>query len=120
MFRSRPIPRLEKRAFGPAGGPPTDGVADGRVTRRHRLTVQTDPLPKPTRQPCVHVGEAHALGPDATVATPEPAQRVAQRHRMLRPRYVVPRAHLRIADVSGPSSTARADIALYPPALHVD
>ena len=53
VFRSRAIPGLEKRALGAARRPPAHGMAHGRVTGRHRLTIQAHPLPEPPRQPGV-------------------------------------------------------------------
>ena len=71
VFRPRPIPRVEKRAFCSARRPPTHGVAHGRVTRRHRLTIEPDPLAEPARHPRVGIGEPDALGADPAVPTPD-------------------------------------------------
>jgi hypothetical protein len=65
-------------------------MPDGRMTGRHRLTIQPNPLAEPARQSGVRIGKPHTLGPDAAVPTPEPAQRIAQRHGMLDPRQIVP------------------------------
>src|ERR1700674_3766520 len=80
-----------------------------RVTGRHRLTIESNALAETARQSRMAIGKRHPLRADAAVATPQPAQRVAQRHRMLCPRQVVSGAHLRIPYAPRPSSTARTE-----------
>src|SRR6266851_3567520 len=119
-FRPRAIPRLQKRLLRAPGRPPTYRMPHGRVTRRHRLTIEANALTEAPRQTRVRVGKAHPLGADSAVPAPEATQGVAQRHRMLRPRQVVPGARLRVTDVSCPSPAPRTDIAANPSPLELD
>jgi hypothetical protein len=102
------------------GRPPTHHMPHGRVTRRHRLTIEPNALPEAPGQPCVRVGKAHPLGADPAAPAPEATQGVAQRHRMFRPWQVVPSAHLRIAHAPRPSCTARTDRAANPAPLELN
>src|SRR5216684_2264051 len=113
-LRPGAIPRFEKGSLRAPGCAPAHRVPYGRVTRRHRLTVEPNPLAEPARQPRVGISKGHALGPDATGSAPETTQGVPQRHRMLGPRHVVPRAHLPIADAPRSAPAPRTDIRRIP------
>src|SRR6516165_3719357 len=116
-LRPCPVPGLEKGAFRSPRRAPTHRMANGGVTRRHRLTVQPNPPLKAARQPRMQVGKVHSLGPNATVATPEPPQRIPQRDWMLRPGQVVPGADLLVPHTTRPPVATRTDIVPQAPAL---
>jgi hypothetical protein len=95
-------------------------MPDRRMTRRHRLTIEPDPLPEPPGQARMRVGKPDALGANAAVSAPESAQPIPQSHRMLGPRQVVPGAHLRITHVTGSTATAGARKSMNPPSLQLE
>jgi hypothetical protein len=115
-----PVPRLEKRAFRPTRGAPTHGVPDRRMTCRHRLTIEANPLPEPPGQARMRVRKPDALGANAALSAPHSAQPISQPHRMLGPRQVVPGAHLRITHLTGATPTARAGKPMTPFPLQLE
>src|SRR5436190_8659812 len=50
-----------------------DAVADGRVTGRHRLTIDADLLSQPSGDARLRSRELDAFGADAAVSTQDPA-----------------------------------------------
>jgi hypothetical protein len=75
-FWTRAIPRLEERAFGPARRAPAHRMPHGRVTGRHRLTIEPNALAEASGQARVRIGKAHPLGANPASPTPQPAQPV--------------------------------------------
>src|SRR4051812_31210486 len=114
------IPVAQERVLRSTRFPPTDAVADGRMRRRHRLTVHPNLLPQAPRHPRLRIGELDAFGADAALSTPDPSLPIHQRHWMRRPRHIVPRAVTRRSHTARASTTATASIASDPAALDAD
>lgn len=96
----------------PHDGPsPAHAVAHRRVTRRHRLAVDTDLLSQATGDAGLRIRELDALGPNPTPAALDSPLAIRQRHRMRRPRQIVPGAIPRAPHATRPSATATARIA---------
>ena len=80
------------------------------MARWHRLAVEPDLLSESPRHPCHGIGERYLLRAYPAPAAPHPTQGVDQRHRVLRPRQVVPGAVLGIAHARAPSTAATARV----------
>jgi hypothetical protein len=73
-----------------------------------------------TREAGLRVGKGHALGANATTPTPHAPLPIHERHRMCRPRQVIPCAFDRISDMPCPASTSRTFVPVDPPAFNPD
>ena len=113
------IPVGQEGLFGAPRFAPTDAVPHGRVAGRHRLAIQPDLLAQAARDPRFGIGKLDPLRPHPTVATDHAPLPIDQRHRVHRPRQVVPGAVARGADPAGPSPAAAAHVAPYPPPFQV-
>ena len=112
-FPARLIPLSEKGFLGAPGFAPADAVAHGRLTGRHRLTVQADQLPEASGDPGLRIRELDALRPNAARPTHNPPLGVGERHPMGRPRQVVPGPISTRPDLAAPSATAAAGVAAH-------
>jgi hypothetical protein len=110
-FDARAIPLGEECVLGATRLPPAHAVPDGRVTGRHRLTVDADLLSQPSRDARLRIGELDPLGADAAVATDDPALAIEERHVMRRPGQVVPGSIAGRPHASGAPPTAAARVA---------
>src|SRR5438128_6517368 len=89
-LRAALVPGLEKRALGPARFAPTHPMADGSVARGHRLTIEPDDLPQPSRDPRLRVRERDPLGTNATDPTAHAALPIDHGDAVGGPRQVIP------------------------------
>jgi hypothetical protein len=116
-FRPRPIPLGEKGFLRATGFPPAPAMPHRGMARRHRLTVHTNLLPQPTRDARLRVRELNPLRPNPAATTHHPSLPIDQRHRMGRPRQIIPGPRLRRPHAPCPPATAAARVA-PPVAFH--
>jgi hypothetical protein len=83
----------------------------GRMTGRHRLTIDPNQLLQPARHPRLGIRKRDPLGANAAAPTAHPPLRVDDRDRMRRPRQILPGAFLLIAHAPGAMPTPAAGVA---------
>lgn len=119
-FRARAIPLGQEGVLGTAGFPPTDSMAHGRMTRRHRLTVDANLLSQPARHPRLGVRELDPLGANPAVATDDAALPIDQRDRVGRPRQIIPDSLRHRPYAARPAATAAARVPSPPAPLDLN
>src|SRR6266536_1368151 len=111
------LPLTQEGLLRSAGLAPADAPAHSGVAGRHRLAVDPDLLPQPPSDARQGVGERHSLDADPTPPAANAAQRVHQRHRMLRPGQVAPAPVLRVTHPRAPAAAPSAGVAPSPTPL---
>lgn len=117
-LHARAIPLGEERFFRAVGLAPAHAMPHCRVTRGHRLAVDTDLLPQAPSDPSLRIGELDALRSDPAVPTGDASLPIDECDVMRAPRQVVPRAIPTRAHARRASATSAAGVPSHAASLN--